>query len=303
MELKINKSPVKKDKLVPMASNESLGDKVTHFMKSGSCYRPDHQRDALLKFKQRVIPEWREGVRFEYDVWFNTNELFTIRKWLYTDFLGRGIYVKTNSIKINDKLMISIAKSDIEIDEERIEKILNCIEDKYILAQTQEHYDKVIFPPGSNLICKERVIHWGRMQDYIKQGYVIKPHPITNALYMAKFKKDFGADKVLNKKQSGHEILYNCKEVATMPNSEMGIVALLLNKKLGMISHTKKEREKNLVTYESIYHAVSGTKASHTIRKILSAKNSGIIFDFDDDAEERLERFINNFWEYKKQDD
>ena len=88
-----------------------------------------------------------------------------------------------------------------------------------------------------------------------------------------------------------------------MPNSEMGIVALLLNKKLGMISHTKKAREKNLLTYESIYHAVSGTKASHTIRKILSAKNSGIIFDFDDDAEERLERFINNFWEYKKQDD
>ena len=109
MELKINKSPVKKDKLVPMASNESLGDKVTHFMKSGSCYRPDHQRDALLKFKQRIIPEWREGVRFEYDVWFNTNELFTIRKWLYTDFLGRGIYVKTLDGLIDTKAMKMMA--------------------------------------------------------------------------------------------------------------------------------------------------------------------------------------------------
>ena len=301
MELKTVK--VKKDKLVPMASNESLGDKVTHFMKSGSCYRPDHQRDALLNFKERLIPETREGVRFEYDVWFNTNELFTIRKWLYTDFLGRGIYVKTNSIKINDKLMMSIARSDIEIDEERIEKILNCIEDKYILAQTQKHYDKVIFPPGSNLLCKNKVVHWGRMRQYVRNGYVIKPHPITNALYMARLKKEFGAENVLGKKQSGHEILYNCKEVATMPNSEMGIVALLLNKKLGMVSYTKKEREKDLLTYESIYHAVAGTKASHTIRKILSAKNSGIIFNFDDDAEERLERYISNFWEYKKEDD
>ena len=88
-----------------------------------------------------------------------------------------------------------------------------------------------------------------------------------------------------------------------MPNSVMGLVAILLNKKLGRISHNKKEREKNWLNYESSYHSGGGTKASHTLRKILSGKNSWIIFNFDDDAEDRLDRFINNFWEYKKQDD
>ena len=40
------------------------------------------------------------GTTFEYDVWFNTNENVTIRKWLYTDFLGKGIYIRVSSIDL-----------------------------------------------------------------------------------------------------------------------------------------------------------------------------------------------------------
>ena len=29
------------------------------------------------------------------------------------------------------------------------------------------------------------------------------------------------------------------------------------------------------------------------------SKNSGIIFNFDEDADERLERYLANFWEYE----
>ena len=94
----------------------------------------------------------------------------------------------------------------------------------------------------------------------------------------------------------------NCKEVATCPNSEMGIIALLLGKKLQLVSNPRKIREKKLVTYESFYAACSNTKhctAYDAICKILSSKRSGIIFDFDDDAEDRMERYLDNFWEYK----
>ena len=95
----------------------------------------------------------------------------------------------------------------------------------------------------------------------------------------------------------------NCSHVGTMPNSEMGLIALLLKKHLSMISYTKKEREKSLLTYESIYEACSSKDGHLAIKKILSAKNSGIIFSFDTDAKQRLELYLNNFWEYKKTND
>ena len=101
--------------------NEELGDIPTHFMKSGSCMPPKERLSTLKEFQRRVLPKVYRGAKFEFDLWFNTNELRTIRNWLYTDFLGGGIYIRVNTIKINDRVMHSIADSDIKIDEERIQ--------------------------------------------------------------------------------------------------------------------------------------------------------------------------------------
>ena len=291
-------------KLIPMSSVEELGDQSTHIFKSGSCVRPQKDLDELSKLKELIIPESREGIDFTYDVWFNTNELMTIRKWLYTDFLGAGIYMRINSVLINDKLMNAIVKSDVEIDKERLQKIKNNLRNKYHLKEIEEYYDKVVFPPGTNLLSKqEKCVHWGRIEQCIDEGYVIKPHPITTELFIAKLKRRFGKDKVLNKRSGGMELLMKCSHVATMPNSEMGLIALLLKKHLRMISYSKKEREKSLLTYESIYHACGNSNGYIGIEKILSAKNSGIIFAFDEDAKHRMDLYINNFWEYKKDND
>ena len=123
----------KKKQLTAMTINESLGDVATHFMKSGSSFRPKDDLDGLANLKKRLVLESNEGIEWEYDLWFNTNELHSIRKWLYTDFLGKGIYCRVNSIKINTKLFKAIANSDIKIDEERIEKIKNNLQNKKIL--------------------------------------------------------------------------------------------------------------------------------------------------------------------------
>ena len=292
----------KPSKLVPLSKDEELGNIPTHFMKSGSSLRPKKDLTDLQKFKRRLLPSQIEGLDVEYDVWFNTNELHTVRKWLYTDFLGKGIYMRVNSIKINNKLFRSIASSDIKIDEERIEKIKNNLQNKYALGINQEYYDNVIFTPGSNLLCKDKVVHFGRMKALVNKGYIIKPHPITAPIYMAILRKHFGKENVLHKKAGGLELLLNCKNVGTMQNSEMGLIALLLGKGLSLISYTMEEREKNLLTYESFYYACAGI-GQKAMYKLLSAKNSGIIFDFDKDADERLENYVNNFWEYKKADD
>lgn len=292
--------PIKpKNKLEALSINESLGDIPTHFMKSGSSYRPITDLNGLAEFRERVLPKEYRGSPFQYDIWFNTNALQTIHKWLYTDFLGNGIYVRVPSIKINDKLCKSIVNSEIKIDEERCEKIINNFHNKYTLGENLTYYDKVIFLPGSNILQKGKTVHWGRVKQCIDEGYVIKPHPITAKVWIAKMVADFGEDKVLDKKLGGFELLAKANEVATMPNSEMGLMALMLDKDLRMVSHTKEDREKNLWTYESIYYAIANTNAKESLKKIFSARNSGIIFSFDNDAEYRLENYLNNFWEYK----
>ena len=297
--LKESKAIAPNKKLEALTINESLGDIPTHFMKSGSSYRPKKDLTGLAAFKERIIPESYREAKFEYDIWFNTNENVTVRKWLYTDFLGNGIYIRVPSVKINDRLMKHIADSDIKIDEERCEKIINNFHNKYTLGENLEYYDKVLFLPGSNLLSKSPCVHWGRVKQCVDEGYKIKPHPITAHIWIAKLKQDFGEENVLEKKAGGFELLVKSKDVATMPNSEMGLMALMLDKNLRMVSHTKEKREKSLLTYESIYLAIANRNAKEALMKIFSAKNSGIIFSFDDDAEDRLQQYLNNFWSFK----
>ena len=213
--------------------------------------------------------------------------------------MGRGLYFRVPSIKINNRLFKAIVNSDIKIDEERIDKVMKNLQNKYYLHPSEKFHEKVIFLPGSNLLCKPDCIDIRRVEKLVEEGYVIKPHPITAHIFIAELRAKFGYDKVLGKKEGGHELLLNATEIATAQNSEMGIVALLLEKDIRMVSHPVKKREKSLLTYESFYEAVAGTDAKKTILKLFSAKNSGIIFDFDEDADERLEKYLANFWEYK----
>ena len=288
-----------KNKLKALSKNEEVGNIPTHFFKSGSSMRPKADLLDLNEFKHYLLPDKYRGAEFDYDVWFNTNENMTIRKWLYTDFLGKGIYLRVTSKPVNTRLFHSIINSDIEIDEERIEKIKGNLQNKYSLQWNTEFHEKVIFLPGSNLLSKGTVIDMNRVRALVKEGYKIKPHPITAHIFMAELRMAFGAENVLGKKEGGFELLMNCKEVATAQNSEMGLIALLLGKPIKLVSYPVEDREKNLLTYESFYESLAGTNAKDTILKLFSSKRSGIIFNFDEDAKERLENYLNNFWEFK----
>lgn len=286
--------------IAAMTINESLGDIPTHVMKSGSCFRPKEDLNRLAQFKERIIPKRYRGLPFEYDLWFNTDERFVLRSWLYTDFLGNGIYIRVPSVPSNHNLLHTIAIRETKIDWDRIEKIKNNLHNKYILQASPEYHDKVIFPPGSNLMNKN-IISWKRMREHVDRGFKVKPHPITAHVWIAKLKKELGAENILGKKEGGFELLMNCKEAAICPNSEMGIIALLLDKQLSLVSTPYDVRKKNPLTYESIYYAISakGIKSSKdALLKIMSSKRSGIIFDFDEDAEERMYLYLENFWDY-----
>ena len=78
-----------KNKLEALSTNEEVGDIVTHWMKSGSAFRASSDLLELNEFGKKLIPKSHRGLPFEYDIWFNTNENYTVRKWLYTDFMGK----------------------------------------------------------------------------------------------------------------------------------------------------------------------------------------------------------------------
>jgi len=285
-----------------LSINEKLGDVPTHFMKSGSCMPPKARLDILAKFREETVPEEYNGCSFEYDLWYNTNELHTIRTFLYTDFLGGGIFYRVNSIKINDAVMHSIANSDIKIDEERIQKIIDSLGNKYQLKFNRATHDKVVFPPGSNLIQGgKNVLDWKKLDHMVNnEGYVIKPHPITAHIWCAKYRERYGKDKVLDKKIGGHEVLQRCTDMAFCPNSQMGFEALLLGKNIHSVATPRVAREKNHLTYEAIYQGIAGKACGSrtALMKILSSKRSGIVFHFDEDANERVERYLEQFWEF-----
>ena len=142
------------NKLISLSKNEELGDIPTHFMKSGSSMPPTERLNTLLEFQRSVLPKQYKGLDVEYDVWYNTNELRSDQELGYTDFIGQGIYLRVNTVKINDRLLTNIDDPDQEIDEVRLQKIKEGLTNKYTLGTVTNFHEKVAFPPGSNLLGK-----------------------------------------------------------------------------------------------------------------------------------------------------
>ena len=105
-----------KNKLEALSTNEEVGDIVTHWMKSGSAFRASNDLLELNEFGKNLLPKTHRGLPFEYDIWFNTNENYTIRKWLYTDFMGKGLYFRVPSVRINNRLFCLLYTSDAADD-------------------------------------------------------------------------------------------------------------------------------------------------------------------------------------------
>ena len=55
-----------------------------------------------------------------------------------------------SNVDTNPGLVTTFADSDIKIDEDRIQKIIDSLENKYTLKVNRTPNDKVVFPPGSN---------------------------------------------------------------------------------------------------------------------------------------------------------
>jgi len=278
--------------LTRLADKDELGNKAAHFFKSGNIMRTnENDHVALLKDLLPATGNWH--LPLEYDVWYDMAEE-QIFGYTYTDAFSKCLLIRVASFEKTMRTMALAAREPVT--DEGIaffNELKNNSTDKYKLSKRRQKEHKfVIFLPGTNII--DKVLDVEKTKRAIAQGAVIKCHPLTAPGMVAFLKSEYGRDKVLDKKISGHKLLEEASIVGCCSNSEMGIIALTKDKSVYLFDKTEDQQ----TTYRAIYSAVTnqnGALCPIKLQRLFSAKYSGLIPYFIDNPQERIDYFFN-FW-------
>jgi len=276
----------------PLAENDTLGNAAAHFFKSGNVTRSD-ANDALGRVTALIPKEGNHGTRLEYDLWYDIKDKNAIHGYVYTDMLTSMVYMKPASAARAYQIMRTSTLEPITEEGEMLFKDIGTNNnDKYNLKKARKSYKFVIFLAGTN--CINDVMDFDKIENAVKQGAYLKCHPLTSIGLVTNLKNRFGADKIIDKKVSGHQLLEEAAIVGCAENSEMGLVALAKGKTVYMFDKAKRSRS---WTYTPIYRAISedGRLNPSKFKSILSSRYSGLIPSQVDDPENRIELFFTYF--------
>jgi hypothetical protein len=288
-------------KFLNLTKNEVVGNDITHLLKSGSATRSGSVKQ-YTEFEHLIPKKWR-GLPLKYDLWYEYNKVDTSTKrpiipaFLYTDMLNKCLYFRVPNEAMNTELLNTILLNNHEeTDLVTVARITNSLSDKYNLVTPPdtEFYERVVFLPGTNIL--EDILDF----DYVKklvdnEGAKVKPHPLTTRFHQFILKKKFGEQNILNNSVSGFSYLWRANVVFCCKNSEMGLTALLLNKRICLVDNPAYD---NHTTYGSIYDAILKTPhygSVQALAKILSSEYSGIIHLDDPAAEQKMYNFLNSY--------
>jgi len=284
-----------------LTKNEVVGDNITHLLKSGSATRNSSVQQYSV-FEKLIPQSWR-GLKINYDLWFDYNKTHqptgraVIPAYLYTDMLNKCIYFRVPNEKLNTQLMETVLLNKHEpTNPEVINRIRSSLSDKYNLVAPNhtEFYKRVVFLPGTNIL--EDILNFKYVKNLVEnEGAKVKPHPLTTKFHQFILKKTFGEQNILNNNVSGFSYLWKSDVVFCCKNSEMGLTALLLKKKMCLVDNPNY---KGHTTYGSIYDTILNTDqygASQALEKILSSDYSGIFHLEDPLAEQKMYNFLNSF--------
>lgn len=273
-----------------LAENDELGNAAAHFFKSGNILR-GKESDDIAVLKNLLPKNGPNETRVEYDVWYDMGDNDKIHGYVYTDAMAKFVYVRAAGAHWTHKIMREASKHPITEEGERIFKDLaeNSV-DKYRLRRVKETHDFVIFLPGTNII--NEALNWDKMENAIRQGAKLKCHPITAPGLLANLKHRFGAENILDKKLSGHQLLAEASIVGCCENSEMGLVALAQGKKTYLFGHGLKN-----LTYSALYNTIwkDGKADVDKFKSILSAKYSGLIPIISENPQEYVDEFFKHY--------
>lgn len=276
--------------LIKLSDNEVLGDAAAHFFKSGNILRSadNHAVEALLEH----IPETGPcGTRVEYDIWYSIDDGDRVHGYCYTDVLTRFLYFRVARAHYANQVMLEACHHPITPEGKRLfDEMADDSSDKYKLRPMSGSFSFVIFLPGTNIF--HDTVDIAKLKRAVDQGAYLKPHPITAPSLIQFLKNTFGKDKIIERRESGHELLNQAAIVGCCKNSEMGISALAKGKTVYLFDKPSPHR-----TYTSIYKALSdGDRLVRSrLRNILSAPYTGLVSASSENAEARIAAFFDHY--------
>jgi hypothetical protein len=291
----------KNKKILRLTDNEHAGNNLTHLFKSGNITRSSSV-SQYSEFSKQIPKIWR-GLHLYYDIWYNvdtpdtdTNRLF-ISSFLYTDMLNKCLYFRVPNNRLNTELLQTILLNNHETtDHSVVSRIANNLADKYnlLLESNQQFYDRVIFLPGSNIL--EEILDFKKVKELVDHtGAKIKPHPLTTKFHLFLLKKQFGDENILSRDKGAFAYMLNSKVSFCCKNSEMGLSALILGKKIELVDNATYSTSS---TYGPIYDTIMNSKRyspRDALHKLLSSEYSGIIHLEDPNAVEKMYNFLNSY--------
>ena len=132
------------------------------------------------------------------------------------------------------------------------------------------------FPPGDNILKQIVNIDNVLRAFDTDQRWRMKPHPITTLKAVDDMRRTFGAPRIYSRRASGMDILRQSAVVGYTTSSEMGLMALLLDRKV--VDFTLYEQE-HRGCYHPIYKALRDTPVvpKTALGRIMECPWSGMI--------------------------
>lgn len=276
-----------------MSTNEWLGDKTTHFMKSGDALRSTANKEQ--EELSRHIPRFANGVKVEYDIAYDIPG--KIHGYKFTDFLTKAIGITPQSFNIARDNIKEIASAVASREGCWIlEQLRENIEDKYIQHGDESfEAEELVILPGTNLLTKN-VVDMAKIDDLVANGAYVKLHPITEKTWANSLKRRWEG-KVISKDVPLYPLMRNSKKVWFTFSSETGLAAAIMGKKLGSINAKDRKAPAN---FEHIYSGLSqaGGVSQENIAALLSYPQSGILTTYHADPETRISDYFQHMTKY-----
>lgn len=271
--------PVEKE----MFNRDKMGCNLTRIHKTGTI-----ARSKLLSNLPKVvdaIKELHKG-RFLYDITYDGDVSFDTLTG--TEFLSNAVYCHPCNFAVRDSQILAASKD--YSDNDVIKKILSMSPnlDKYDLIKKPfiGDLDAVVFVPGSNLF--DRVVDIERVTEAVKNGAIVKPHPITNAHLLRKQQHLWGKKNVALPKSSGWDYLQSTETVFSLGCSEMGIYAAMLRK---TVLTAEKFQTRRNPSYRPLFNLVlDNPNPYQALNNVFNSNKSGIFFVWDD--EEKIKQYL-----------
>lgn len=216
----------------------------------------------------------------------------------YHDVLG-GILISTRNAENNCRNMDHTLFHHLGQPTPHVQTLVQNMQDKYVLQpEITIQTDKVLFLPGSNLI---NTVDHNKVEEILVDHSTayIKPHPMQTEKSMESLEKRY-AGRLIPKDESGWAYLQAADRVWSTYNSEMGMMAALLNKPWGNLTMWRNVFG---MPYASVFRNFKYLDVAHNhavMQAVIHSPSSGLVFPWQTDWQVRIDayfdRIMSNRW-------